>query len=130
MVCPHLDHLSLLKQPRLSQQVHREECTQCFDNQVRDRADTGTRYRLDAGRVSCRISRVGWTSALRASMADVSDRIGTMLGRILKSNAILLRSMSGAYLSLRRNACVSHLLTVSLTNFLRWSVEGGPGATC
>jgi len=40
MACPHLNHLSLLKQPRLSQQVHREECTQCFDNQVRDRADT------------------------------------------------------------------------------------------
>lgn len=130
MACPHLNHLSLLKQPRLSQQVHREECTQCFDNQVRDRADTGTRHRLDAGRVSCRISRVGWTSALRASMAGVSDRIGTMLGRILKSNATLLRSMSGAYLSLRRNACVPHLLVVSITNFLRWSVEGGPGATC
>jgi hypothetical protein len=130
MACPHLNHLSLLKPPRLSQQVHREECTQCFDNQVRDRADTGTRHRLDAGRVLCRISRAGWIFASHASMVDVSDRIGTMLGRILRSNATLLRSMLDAYLSLRRNACVPYLLVVSLTNGFRWHVEGGRGATC
>jgi hypothetical protein len=29
------DGLARLKPPTLSQSVHREECTQCFDNQVR-----------------------------------------------------------------------------------------------
>jgi len=53
-----------------------------------------------------------------------------MLGRILRSNVTLLRSMSGAYLSLPQNAYVPYLLVVSLTNGLRWSVEGGRGATC
>ncbi|KAF8467893.1 ubiquitinyl hydrolase [Gautieria morchelliformis] len=33
MSCPHLSQLSQLPEPRLSQPVHREECTQCFDNQ-------------------------------------------------------------------------------------------------
>ncbi|TFK33774.1 ubiquitinyl hydrolase [Crucibulum laeve] len=33
MTCPHLDQLTRLQTPRLSQSVHREECTQCFDNQ-------------------------------------------------------------------------------------------------
>lgn len=32
--CPHLPQIASLALPRLSQQVHREECTQCFDNQV------------------------------------------------------------------------------------------------
>jgi len=32
-----LAQLSKLEPPRLSQSVHREECTQCFDNQVRMR---------------------------------------------------------------------------------------------
>jgi hypothetical protein len=32
--CPHLNRLPYLEPPKLSQQVHREECTQCFDNQV------------------------------------------------------------------------------------------------
>ncbi|KAH7923304.1 ubiquitinyl hydrolase [Leucogyrophana mollusca] len=31
--CPHLHELASLKPPKLSQSVHREECTQCFDNQ-------------------------------------------------------------------------------------------------
>lgn len=31
--CSHLDRLSSLQTPKLSQSVHREECTQCFDNQ-------------------------------------------------------------------------------------------------
>ncbi|KAH7911744.1 hypothetical protein BJ138DRAFT_1149823 [Hygrophoropsis aurantiaca] len=31
--CPHIHELSSFKSPRLSQSVHREECTQCFDNQ-------------------------------------------------------------------------------------------------
>ena len=30
-----LAQLSKLQPPKLSQSVHREECTQCFDNQVR-----------------------------------------------------------------------------------------------
>ncbi|KAH0826369.1 hypothetical protein J3R83DRAFT_5331 [Lanmaoa asiatica] len=34
--CPHQSDLSKLQQPRLSQSVHREECTQCFDNQDGD----------------------------------------------------------------------------------------------
>lgn len=130
MACPHLTDLSLLNQPRLSQQVHREECTQCFDNQVRGRAESGARHHLDAGRVSCRISRAGWTYALHASMVDVWDWIGIMPGHTLRSNATLLRSMSGAYSSLRRNAYVSHLIPISLTNDLRCSVEGGRGTTC
>ncbi|KAF8590157.1 ubiquitinyl hydrolase [Ramaria rubella] len=33
MACPHLAQLAHLASPRLSQSVHREECTQCFDNQ-------------------------------------------------------------------------------------------------
>ncbi|KAH9846183.1 ubiquitin carboxyl-terminal hydrolase 14 [Lenzites betulinus] len=33
MSCPHLAQLARLQPPRLSQAVHREECTQCFDNQ-------------------------------------------------------------------------------------------------
>ncbi|KAF8154934.1 ubiquitin carboxyl-terminal hydrolase 14 [Crassisporium funariophilum] len=33
MSCSHLDILTRLQPPRLSQSVHREECTQCFDNQ-------------------------------------------------------------------------------------------------
>ncbi|KAI0344363.1 ubiquitinyl hydrolase [Trametopsis cervina] len=33
MSCPHVGELTKLDPPRLSQQVHREECTQCFDNQ-------------------------------------------------------------------------------------------------
>ncbi|TFK26041.1 ubiquitin carboxyl-terminal hydrolase 14 [Coprinopsis marcescibilis] len=33
MGCPHTEALSRLQPPRLSQSVHREECTQCFDNQ-------------------------------------------------------------------------------------------------
>ncbi|KAI0935508.1 hypothetical protein AcW1_000029 [Taiwanofungus camphoratus] len=32
-VCNHLAEISRLQAPRLSQSVHREECTQCFDNQ-------------------------------------------------------------------------------------------------
>ncbi|KAG7441398.1 ubiquitinyl hydrolase [Guyanagaster necrorhizus] len=31
--CSHLDQLARLQPPRLSQFVHREECTQCFDSQ-------------------------------------------------------------------------------------------------
>ncbi|KAH8091347.1 ubiquitin carboxyl-terminal hydrolase 14 [Cristinia sonorae] len=31
--CSHVHDLSSLQPPRLSQSVHREECTQCFDNQ-------------------------------------------------------------------------------------------------
>ena len=34
MACAHIDHLKRLQPPKLSQSVHREECTQCFDNQV------------------------------------------------------------------------------------------------
>lgn len=33
--CLHLEELAGLQPPKLSQSVHREECTQCFDNQVR-----------------------------------------------------------------------------------------------
>ncbi|KAF7322425.1 Ubiquitin carboxyl-terminal hydrolase [Mycena chlorophos] len=33
MSCSHLSNLAALQPPRLSQLVHREECTQCFDNQ-------------------------------------------------------------------------------------------------
>ncbi|KAK7688341.1 hypothetical protein QCA50_008713 [Cerrena zonata] len=33
MSCPHLGELKSFQPPRLSQSVHREECTQCFDNQ-------------------------------------------------------------------------------------------------
>ena len=33
--CSHLGQLTRLSQPKLSQSVHREECTQCFDDQVR-----------------------------------------------------------------------------------------------
>ncbi|KAJ7600732.1 hypothetical protein C8J56DRAFT_911137 [Mycena floridula] len=33
MVCTHLDEISRLQPPKLSQSVHREECTQCFDSQ-------------------------------------------------------------------------------------------------
>ncbi|KAJ7766902.1 hypothetical protein B0H16DRAFT_1412848 [Mycena metata] len=33
MSCGHLPDLRRLESPRLSQSVHREECTQCFDNQ-------------------------------------------------------------------------------------------------
>ncbi|KAI0075716.1 ubiquitinyl hydrolase [Panus rudis PR-1116 ss-1] len=33
MSCSHLHELTRLQPPRLSQSVHREECTQCFDNQ-------------------------------------------------------------------------------------------------
>ncbi|KAG2136349.1 uncharacterized protein EDB93DRAFT_1169370 [Suillus bovinus] len=31
--CPHAHEISVLREPKLSQSVHREECTQCFDNQ-------------------------------------------------------------------------------------------------
>ncbi|KIJ64045.1 hypothetical protein HYDPIDRAFT_133380 [Hydnomerulius pinastri MD-312] len=34
--CPHQSDLSRLQQPKLSQSVHCEECTQCFDNQDSD----------------------------------------------------------------------------------------------
>ena len=34
MSCPHTDKIANLQPPRLSQSVHREECTQCFDNQA------------------------------------------------------------------------------------------------
>ncbi|KAF8417525.1 ubiquitinyl hydrolase [Boletus edulis BED1] len=34
--CPHQSELSKLQAPKLSQSVHREECTQCFDNQDND----------------------------------------------------------------------------------------------
>ncbi|KAJ3513622.1 hypothetical protein NLJ89_g2850 [Agrocybe chaxingu] len=33
MVCSHIEQLTRLQAPKLSQSVHREECTQCFDNQ-------------------------------------------------------------------------------------------------
>ncbi|KAJ7256532.1 ubiquitin carboxyl-terminal hydrolase 14 [Mycena haematopus] len=33
MACTHLANLQRLSSPKLSQSVHREECTQCFDNQ-------------------------------------------------------------------------------------------------
>ncbi|KAI6167536.1 hypothetical protein EDD17DRAFT_939157 [Pisolithus thermaeus] len=32
--CPHRSELEKFQPPKLSQSVHREECTQCFDNQV------------------------------------------------------------------------------------------------
>ncbi|KIM37665.1 hypothetical protein M413DRAFT_448435 [Hebeloma cylindrosporum] len=35
MTCPHVGQITRLQPPRLSQSVHREECTQCFDNQHR-----------------------------------------------------------------------------------------------
>ena len=35
MTCNHLGQLTRQTQPKLSQSVHREECTQCFDDQVR-----------------------------------------------------------------------------------------------
>ncbi|KAF8837566.1 ubiquitinyl hydrolase [Paxillus ammoniavirescens] len=34
--CPHQHDLAKIQQPKLSQPVHREECTQCFDNQDGD----------------------------------------------------------------------------------------------
>ncbi|KAI6169729.1 hypothetical protein EDD17DRAFT_1785071, partial [Pisolithus thermaeus] len=34
--CPHRSELERLQPPKLSQSVHREECTQCFDNQDGD----------------------------------------------------------------------------------------------
>ncbi|KAG6370630.1 hypothetical protein JVT61DRAFT_11258 [Boletus reticuloceps] len=34
--CPHQSELSKLQPPKLSQSVHREDCTQCFDNQDGD----------------------------------------------------------------------------------------------
>ncbi|KAF9563466.1 ubiquitin carboxyl-terminal hydrolase 14 [Agrocybe pediades] len=36
MACAHISTLEGLQPPRLSQSVHREECTQCFDNQDSD----------------------------------------------------------------------------------------------
>ncbi|KAH9920505.1 ubiquitin carboxyl-terminal hydrolase 14 [Epithele typhae] len=33
MSCTHIGDIARLQQPKLSQSVHREECTQCFDNQ-------------------------------------------------------------------------------------------------
>ncbi|TEB19535.1 ubiquitin carboxyl-terminal hydrolase 14 [Coprinellus micaceus] len=33
MACTHIPNLNRLRPPRLSQSVHREECTQCFDDQ-------------------------------------------------------------------------------------------------
>ena len=36
MACVHIGDIARLQPPKLSQSVHREECTQCFDNQVRD----------------------------------------------------------------------------------------------
>ncbi|KAI0668763.1 ubiquitinyl hydrolase [Trametes maxima] len=33
MSCSHIAEIARLQPPRLSQSVHREECTQCFDNQ-------------------------------------------------------------------------------------------------
>ncbi|KAF9473531.1 ubiquitinyl hydrolase [Pholiota conissans] len=33
MSCPHIAQIATLEQPRLSNSVHREECTQCFENQ-------------------------------------------------------------------------------------------------
>ncbi|KAI0653789.1 ubiquitinyl hydrolase [Cubamyces menziesii] len=33
MSCTHIGDIARLQSPRLSQSVHREECTQCFDNQ-------------------------------------------------------------------------------------------------
>ena len=33
MTCPHITRITSLPHPKLSQSVHREECTQCFDNQ-------------------------------------------------------------------------------------------------
>ncbi|KAI8969677.1 ubiquitinyl hydrolase [Trametes punicea] len=33
MSCSHIGDISRLQSPKLSQSVHREECTQCFDNQ-------------------------------------------------------------------------------------------------
>jgi hypothetical protein len=32
--CAHLTEIAHLQPPKLSQSVHREECTQCFDDQV------------------------------------------------------------------------------------------------
>ena len=32
-VCTHTQQISILPHPKLSQAVHREECTQCFDSQ-------------------------------------------------------------------------------------------------
>jgi hypothetical protein len=34
MTCSHIDS-SLLQQPLAFTQIHKEECTQCFDNQVK-----------------------------------------------------------------------------------------------
>src|ERR1700722_404177 len=40
--CTHLNGLTHLQLPRLSQSVHREECTQCFDDQVRPSCPSDT----------------------------------------------------------------------------------------
>ncbi|ESK93387.1 ubiquitin carboxyl-terminal hydrolase 14 [Moniliophthora roreri MCA 2997] len=36
MSCTHLNQIAILASPKLSQSVHREECTQCFDGQDSD----------------------------------------------------------------------------------------------
>ncbi|KAG7095273.1 hypothetical protein E1B28_006046 [Marasmius oreades] len=36
MPCPHLKQIASLPSPKLSQSIHREECTQCFDGQDSD----------------------------------------------------------------------------------------------
>lgn len=66
MSCSHIDVIRNLEKPRLSQSVHREECTQCFDSQV-----SGNLHRMV---INCldfnRICPLGLTSASSVSMAD------------------------------------------------------------
>jgi ubiquitin carboxyl-terminal hydrolase 5/13 len=35
MACPHVDALAALQPLKGAAAIHREECTQCFDDQVR-----------------------------------------------------------------------------------------------
>lgn len=73
MSCGHVAEIARLQSPRLSQSVHREECTQCFDNQVRLTDSVALEAPADG---ICRTALLESTYVWFVSMEDVSTRAG------------------------------------------------------
>jgi Variant UBP zinc finger len=104
-----LDGLARLKPPTLSQSVHREECTQCFDNQVRPRSRIDMIRSRDTRSLFVRHRRTilrESTFALPASTVVVSLQSATTHIRITKRRAMPLRSTSSGERAPDRSACV------------------------
>ena len=87
MACPHLSEITRLEPPRLSQSVHREECTQCFDNQVRKEGrgadERSWRGGCIGGVKGCKKESVGDVGGMERVEEDVDEDVSLASERAL-----------------------------------------------